>query len=628
MTAKPATEDSATLRYTAGAFRGAGDLIAALLAQSPGLSALALALLLAAAVTEAFGLALIVPLLYVTGLADAFGNRPPIVDAVAGAVDRIGLELTLPSVLVIFLGLAIVRVAAAWQRQQVLARLAHGFEDRLRGDLYAATASAKWSHLTHWRRSDIHNALTREIRRAGGGVNLLFQLTVGAVLALAQFAVAIAIDPLVSLGAVLAGAALALLTVPLASRSARRGTQLTRRNEAVHALVSDFLAGLRLVKSHNAEARHLGDFTVALLAARKSELAGGVTLAAARAVMDLGAACTLAVLAYAAITFSGLALPELLVLVLVFARLLPSFSRLQQLVQQLVQQLPAYVHARGMIDRLCKGAEPVVENSRPPMRLRYALKVSGVTFAYPASPETPVLSDVNLCIPAGRFIVVMGPSGAGKSTLADLLCGLLAPCSGEIMIDGAALTAANARRWRDSVAYVSQDPFMFHESIRANMLRANPKASAAELQRSLYLADAGRIVDALPGGLDTIVGQRGTRLSSGERQRIAIAQALLRNPALLLLDEATANLDAVSERRVAKALVSLCPRVTVVAMTHRSQPAKHADNIILLRSGRVAAMGRWSELEPAIESNERNSGHCVETENVRPRVTGVAGAVD
>ena len=601
MTAQPTPQNPTMPRSAEGAFRGAGALVAELLARAPGLSALALALLLTAAVTEAFGLALIVPLLYVTGLAEASGNRPPVVDAVAAAAERIGLELTLPSVLAIFLALAAVRVAAAWQRQQVLARLAHGFEDRLRGDLYAATASAKWSHLIRWRRSDIHHALTREIRRAGSSVNLLCQLAAGSVLALAQFAVAVAIDPLVSLGALLAGAALAFLTVPLASRSSRRGTQLTRRNEAQHALVSDFLAGLRLVKSHNAEGRHLGDFTAAARATRQSELASRATLAAARAVMDLGAACTLAALAYAAIIFSGLALPELLVLVLVFARLIPSLSRLQQFAQQLAQQLPAYAHAAGMIRRLRRGAEPIPKESRFPLRLRDALNVSGLSFAYPSSPETPVLTDVNLCVPTGRFVAVMGPSGVGKSTFADLLFGLLEPCRGEIAIDGAPLTPANARRWRDSAAYVPQEPYLFHESIRANMLRANPKASGAELERSLSLADARRFVDALPRGLDTVVGDRGARLSSGERQRIAIAQALLRNPALLLLDEPTANLDAASERRIVATLASLCPRVTVVTMTHRPEPAKHADNIVLLRSGRVAATGRWSELEAALE---------------------------
>lgn len=598
--AKPALKDPSSARPAGAAFRGFRGLIADLLAHAPVLSGAALALLLAAAVTEAFGLALIIPLVYVTGLAAPSGNPNPVAEAVAAAAGRIGLELTVPSVLAVFLALAAVRAAVAWQRQQVLVRLSRGLEDRLRGDLYAATASAKWSHLARWRASDIHHMLTVEMRRVGRAVNLVVQLAARAVLALAQFAVALMIEPLISLGALAAGLALALSTVPLASRSARRGAQLTQRNRTVQAVVTGFLEALKLVKSYNAERRHLAEYAAVARAARRTELKSMATVAAGRAVLDLGAAVALAAVAYWAIVHSGLALPELLVLMLVFARLIPSCSQMQQFAQHLAHDLPAYVHTADMVSRLNRGAESGLGERRPPLRMRDALELNDVSFAYPASPESSVLAGLDLRIEAGEFLAVMGVSGAGKSTLADLLCGLLEPCGGGILLDGAPLTPSDARRWRDSAAYVVQDPYLFHESVRTNMLRADPKASDAELRRALARAEALDFVDALPEGLDTVVGDRGARLSSGERRRIALASGLLRNLPLLLLDEPTANLDAASARRIAALLASLCPPVTVVAMTHSPELARHARRVALLQSGRVAAIGRWSEIEPAL----------------------------
>ena len=252
-----------------GAFEGAGHLIRAVAAHAPGLSLLALALLLGAAVTEAFGLALIVPLLYVSGLAGASDEQHPVAESVARAAAYVGVELTLPAVLGVFLMLAAVRTAAGWQRQRILARISLGFVDRLRENLYASVAEAKWTQLARWRPSDIHHTLTSDVRRAGRGANLLFQLTVGIVLAVAQFGVALLIAPLVSVGALVAGASLVLVSGPLTRRARRRGSEQTQGNKKVYALVADFLAGLRLVKCHNAEARHVEEYRSAVRALRR-----------------------------------------------------------------------------------------------------------------------------------------------------------------------------------------------------------------------------------------------------------------------------------------------------------------------------------------------------------------------
>jgi ATP-binding cassette subfamily C protein len=191
---------------------------------------------------------------------------------------------------------------------------------------------------------------------------------------------------------------------------------------------------------------------------------------------------------------------------------------------------------------------------------------------------------------------LVGPSGAGKTTLADLVVGLLVPAAGTITIDGRPLEGEDRARWRGSIAIAPQDPFLFHDTIRANLLWARPQASEQQLWAALGSAAAAAFVTALPAGLDTVVGDRGARLSGGERQRIALARALLREPELLVLDEATSSLDTEHELAVREALISLHGRVTLLVIAHRLSTVSHADAIVVLDGGRVAEAGTWPEL--------------------------------
>ena len=583
---------------SSGAFAGAGELTRELVAYAPRKSILALLLLLTAGVTEAFGLLMIVPLLYLAGFAAPSGERSPVAEAMAHAADAAGVEWTLSTVLVVFLVLSAVRSAVAWQREVLLAGMRLGFVDRLRRKLYAAIAGAKWGDLLGRRQSDMQHVLTRDVDRVGQGAFLMLQLTVTALLALAQLALAALISPSVTAVALAAGAVLVALTRPLVRRSRTLGEALTGANRALYGSVTNFLGGLKLAKGHNAEGPHVRHFEEIVATTRKRQLEFTRIDSTVRAGLNLGAAFALAVLIWFALSTAALPLPELLLLVLIFARVMPGLFRLQQNAQQLAHVLPAYAHVRVMRRMLEEAAETPAGDGKPGMELRRALTVRNVSFAYEAAAGTDgaALENVALDVPAGKMTAVAGPSGAGKSTLADLLLGLLEPGRGEVCIDGVPLTGSNARRWRDSVAFVPQDPYLFHDTIRGNLRWAYPEATEAEMWQALRLAAADGFVAALPEGLDTVAGDRGGRLSGGERQRITLARALMKRPALLVIDEATAQLDAENERWILAALQSLRGRTTVVAIAHGPALLEAADGIVLLQSGRVAATGTWREL--------------------------------
>jgi ATP-binding cassette subfamily C protein len=169
------------------------------------------------------------------------------------------------------------------------------------------------------------------------------------------------------------------------------------------------------------------------------------------------------------------------------------------------------------------------------------------------------------------------------------LIGLIEPDSGEIAIGGVSLRGAAAVKWRDRVSYVVQDPYLFRDTIRRNLLWANPQASDADIWDALAIASVDDFVAGLTAGLDTVLGERGTLISGGERQRLCLARAVLRRPLLFVLDEATTAIDVPTERKIIKAMLDLKPRPTIVMIAHRDQSLASCDRMLRLQNGRAMA---------------------------------------
>ena len=214
-----------------------------------------------------------------------------------------------------------------------------------------------------------------------------------------------------------------------------------------------------------------------------------------------------------------------------------------------------------------------------------AIAFRDVSFHYDRSSRAGAgIERLNLTIAPGTFLGVSGPTGAGKTTLADLLIAPLEHDSGETPLRGAA-----AIKWRDHISYVVQDPYLFRDTIRRNLLWANPRATDAEIWDALAIAGVDDFVAALTAGLDTVLGERGTLISGGERQRLCLARAVLRRPFLFVLDEATSAIDVPAERKIIKAMLDLKPRPTMVMIAHRDQSLAYCDRLLRLQNGRAIA---------------------------------------
>lgn len=246
----------------------------------------------------------------------------------------------------------------------------------------------------------------------------------------------------------------------------------------------------------------------------------------------------------------------------------------------------------------CKVSQELEDDSfrnAEPLQLQHGIECRSVYFRYQNS-SAYALKDINLYIPKGGMTAIVGPSGAGKSTLVDLLMGLNKPEHGEVRIDGVALDTPLLLPLRRSISYVSQDPFLFHASVRDNLLLMNSEASEKELWEALEMASAADVVRGLREGLNTVIGDRGIRLSGGERQRIVLARAILRKPAILILDEATSALDTATEMKVKNTLDGLKGEMTIIVIAHRLSTIRHADQVVVLENGEIVQRGGYIEL--------------------------------
>ena len=554
-------------------------------------------LLLAASLTEGLSLILLIPILAVAGPDGLVG---------LGSIPVIGswFANSTPSLTFLLVCLVIlVTLQSLFLRYKLIynARIFQIATDRTRLALFRTLGMARWECFSTSRMSDLNNVLTGEVDRILGAANSLQVLVQALFLIVIYAALALLISWQMTLFALIAGTLLFAVLYPVRQHSANYGDELTGLFETRAATILEFLSGMREAKSYTAEEAYAERFRQHLTENRVKALKYARLSSNGTLLFQVGSAVIGVVFVWLAISVLKLDLARIAFLIVIFLRLVPRFLLLQQYVQQFLTNLPAYENFRSTIDRFAKQAEPPTKVGANAPRLASEITVTGLSKSHVGNAET-TLSIERLAIRAGAITALIGPSGSGKSTLADMLMGLTTPSSGTIHIDGVPLTDENRRLWRKSVAFVQQDPFLFHDSIAVNLRLAKADASEAEIWDALDSANIAALVRSLPDGIETIVGDRGMRFSGGERQRLVLARALIREPQLLILDEATSALDWENEAIIAATIEKLRGSMTIITIAHRSSMIQLADDVVALASGKVVEAGRYDWLSSDPES--------------------------
>ena len=399
--------------------------------------------------------------------------------------------------------------------------------------------------------------------------------------------------------ALLAAASLRL-TQPLLTRLAER-----KRAALDETLVTanQALTGIKDIKLSSRESYFSELFRAAYENVTGSHAGLNVWQETPAAIMRTLAQVTLVALAlgfWRAGLASGQIATQLALLIVVTTKVVPAFSALSSAVGSLLNALP---HVRGIVETLASVERETERARRPtaggrPVDEWQHVRLEGVGYRYPGSAEW-ALADVTLELDRTGAYGIVGPSAAGKSTLVDVLVGLLDPSEGRVRVDATPMSALDVRDWQRRIGYVPQAPFIADDSLRANVAFgvARELVDDGRVTECLRLANLADLPDELEQGLDTRLGERGSRLSGGQRQRVAIARALFNRPEILVLDEATSALDTLSEGEILAALKNLRGQVMIVTIAHRLSTVASSDEIFVLEQGRLVGSGSYAELK-------------------------------
>ncbi|MGE9807631.1 ABC transporter ATP-binding protein [Janibacter sp. G1551] len=460
---------------------------------------------------------------------------------------------------------------------------------RLNGDVIGAQQA-----FTTVLSSVVSNALSL-VLILGAMVSLSWQLTLSSLVLL----------PFFLIPARLMGRKLAGVTREQMNLNADMGSRMTERFN---------VGGALLVKLFGDRQREVAEYGER--AARVRDV--GVTLAVNRAVFMVALSLVASIATALVYGFGGLmavdaqlSVGTLLALAALLGRLYGPLTAISNVRVDVMTALVSFSRIFEVLD-----LEPTVveaPDARPLPAGSLDVEFDHVSFRYPSADEVSLaslestatgdrtvssdtLTDVSFRIPAGAMVALVGPSGAGKTTITTLVARLHDPTSGTVRIGGLPLTEATDASLHDSVGVVTQDAHLFHDTIRENLRYARPEASEEEMRTALAAAQILEVVDSLPAGLDTVVGERGHRLSGGEKQRIAIARLLLKGPGVVVLDEATAHLDSESEAAVQRALETALSGRTALVIAHRLSTIRAADLILVVEAGRIVERGTHEEL--------------------------------
>ena len=570
------------------------QLLATVVGTVPRHAAVALLLLLLAGLAQGVGLLMLIPLLDLVGIEVGAGTASWFVQMIEQALRILGVPVSLATVLLLFV--LVMGCRALLDRSSKLAAAALQIElaADVKQRLYNSIIRSNWLFFTQNRASDFTHVITDQVMRMTAAMDGLLRMVATAIMGLVYVILSVTLSPLLSILVLSVGLLLFVAFRNYNEEAHTLGRRWQEVMQSVYAALSESFSAMKVVKSHGLEDRQTQSFshlTDGLVAVYRAVFKARADLGF---LLSISSVVLLSIFVYFALTVLQVSAAVLLMLIYLFSRLLPTFTGLQSQYQQVANVLPAFEAITDLQVR-SDAAQEQAQRSKP-VRFEHELRLENVSFRYEDRSDLPALSNVELTVACGKTTAIVGPSGSGKTTVADLIIGLIEPSKGRILVDDSPLDSAWLHNWRDQVAYVPQEGFLFHDTLRANLRVLRPEASDEELMEALKFAVADEFVGRLPEGLDTVLGDRGVRLSGGERQRLALARALLRRPALLVLDEATSALDSESEAKVQQAVEQLHGTVTILVIAHRLSSVRNANVIYVLDQGRVVESGDWARL--------------------------------
>ena len=551
---------------------------------------------------EGMGTLLLIPMISMSGIVD-FGFTRYSFLSFLQVLQSIPESIVLPSILVLYIFIV---VGQNYLNKKLMirnAKIQNGFLRKLRLDTHKMLLHTKWDFFIKTRKSDLINLLLSEVTKTSAATNAFLQFIATLITTVIQIGLAFWLSPTITSYVLLCGALLVFMNRKFFKESMALGKRNFELNRTYFAGVTDQLNGIKDIKSNSLEHSRMEWLESITNKINTEQLEYTKLKSTSQFYYKSASAVFIAVFIFIALNAFTAQAGQLMLIILIFSRLWPRVTNIQSSLEQIATSIPSFKAVKMLQAECEKQTEfnTTDDNHIPKLNIDSAIECRNVYFRYNKNKPRHALENVNITLQANQMTAVVGPSGAGKSTLIDLIMGLNQPEKGLVLLDGNPLTKDNLLSLRSSLSYVPQDPFLFHTSIRENLLLVEPNATDAHLWEALSFASAAEFVKKLPDGLDSIIGDRGIKLSGGERQRLVLARAILRKPSILVLDEATSALDTVSEAKIQQSLNLLRGKMTIIVIAHRLSTIRNADQVIVLEEGKVVQQGGFTQL-----SQEKN----------------------
>jgi ATP-binding cassette subfamily C protein len=561
--------------------RGAFRMLGVFVRTYPGRSAAALVSVFVASLFEGLGMSMLLSMLSLaTSSSTAAPSAPQRV--AMNVVRSLGISPTALHLLLVAIVLIAMRgVMSLFANRQVGYTVAHIATD-LRLTLIRAMMGARWRHYLQQSVGGLSNAVATEAQRASEAFQLGAEMAATVLSSIVYLGVALSISIEAGIAAAIAGSILLLTMRALIHNSRKAGQRQTVLQRSLLTLISAQFAAAKPLKAMARE-----DHVDALLTDQTQQLERAlrqqvISSEALTAMQEPMLAIMVGAGFFLGITILKIPMADSVVMLFMLARVVSYLSKGQKAYQQVAVRESAYWSMVHAIDTAREQREP--QGGTRTVTMTRELRFEGVSYSHDGARS--VLVQQSLTVPASGLTLIIGPSGAGKTTLLDLVVGLRQPEAGRILIDDVPLSEINLREWRRQIGYVPQESVMVDESVAHN-LTLGEQIPEDEIRAALAAANALDFVEAMPEGLQTHVGEGGSRLSGGQRQRLAIARALIHKPRLLILDEATSNLDPEAQDAVVETVTQLKTQMAILAVAHQERMTRVADHVYRLADGRI-----------------------------------------
>ncbi len=552
----------------------------------PSQSIITLIAMLLAGIAEGFGLTMLLPLLGMvikttSGAGSLAGfSHSSLEKFVTGFFAAVGLRPTIGVLLAFFVGCIIATALLSLLANKKVGYMVAQVATDLRLDLIRALFATRWEYYVHQPIGMYTNAFATEANRAADaylfGIRVIALLLRTAVYAV----VALLMAWKETLIALAAGFIILYILRRLVTKAKKAGQRQTSLLNSLLALLTDTLQSIKPLKAMAREA--MADLVLQKETKKLNRVLQKQVFSkeALKALQEPLITIFFAFGLYVAMIWWHVPLATVLTMAFMLVKILKSLQNAQKEHQTMVIAESAYWSLLSRIQEnereqedLGGLIEPVFNDS---------IRLHNVNFSY---GDKPILTNISLDFPKGTFSAIIGPSGAGKTTIVDLITGLLSPQTGQVWIDERDLAAVNLRSWRHMIGYVPQETLLLHDTVRLNVTLGDTRFTDNDVEDALRAAGAWDFVTEMKSGIDTVVGERGSRLSGGQRQRITIARALVHKPKLLILDEATSALDPVSEAAICATLSQLRGTLTILAISHQTAILDAAERAYRLDGG-------------------------------------------